>query len=336
MSKWRSVFTPVLKWSFAAAVLFALIKSDKLSLSDIRIFLETPSAAASAFGITLWVYLLCFFRWQKLLESQEIYISFSKVLQLGMLGQFFSTFMPGTVGGDLVKAVYIARRFPNSKARSVSTVIVDRVVGLSAIVVMAAIAYLVGRPYLQASSATTLSMIDTLGVGLCFGAVLILGGLFFLPQIGRRLPAEIPQVILQYLPLKNTLNSFYVAGKSYESKPLQLWFALGLSIISMALNVLIFFIVAYTVFGPPPWNSLDTVLFAMGTLVGMAVMAVPVAPLGLGVGQVAFAALFHAMGAPSASFGTAVVTGGQLVALSANLLGAVFFATYRHETHEVV
>jgi hypothetical protein len=46
---------------------------------------------------------------------------------------------------------------------------------------------------------------------------------------------------------------------------------------------------------------------------------------------VAFAAIFGAMGSLNETFGTSLVTAQQLVALSLNLCGAFFFATYKHE-----
>jgi hypothetical protein len=60
-------------------------------------------------------------------------------------------------------------------------------------------------------------------------------------------------------------------------------------------------------------------------------MSLPIAPLGLGVGQVAFSVLFTAMGAPSAAFGAAIVTGVQIVNVALNLVGVFFFVTYKNE-----
>jgi hypothetical protein len=54
-------------------------------------------------------------------------------------------------------------------------------------------------------------------------------------------------------------------------------------------------------------------------------MAIPVAPMGLGVGQVAFGSVFSVMGAPSVQFGAALVTGVQLWMLTGNLCGVFFF-----------
>ena len=50
-----------------------------------------------------------------------------------MIGQFFSTFGVGTTGGDVVKIFYVARAVPQRKAAVAFTVIVDRVIGLVAL-----------------------------------------------------------------------------------------------------------------------------------------------------------------------------------------------------------
>ena len=94
------------------------------------------------------------------------------------------------------------------------------------------------------------------------------------------------------------------------------------------------FVVTYAVHGPQPWGDLGGLSLVVSSIMGLCAMAIPVAPMGLGVGQLAFGRIFYAFGAPTANFGIPIVTGFQVIMLLLNLSGSVFFATYKHEVHE--
>jgi uncharacterized protein (TIRG00374 family) len=50
-------------------------------------------------------------------------------MRLGLIGFYLSTFLPGSVGGDLIKAAFIAKQ-QSRRTVAVATVVVDRVIGL--------------------------------------------------------------------------------------------------------------------------------------------------------------------------------------------------------------
>ena len=321
----------LLKWLFAGGLLYLLLKSGRLSLKDIQVFLQNLTSAAAAVLFCLSALCIIFFRWKMLLKSQGIHLAYGRVFQLGMLGQFFSSVIPGTVGGDLVKAVYIARRFPEHKVRVVSTIVMDRFVGLAAMIILAASAFQLGAQRLATLTTPGVSLIWVLGGALTVAAITLVLVLGLLPFLGNRLPEKLPERWVARLPMGNAFASLYEAGKAYQSKTRFIWIAIGISFFSQMANVGILFVAAQAMFGPFPWGNLDGSLFVLGSLVGVAAMSLPIAPMGLGVGQVAFAGIFLALGAPSDSFGASIVTGLQFVTLSVNLLGSIFFATYRHE-----
>jgi hypothetical protein len=93
------------------------------------------AAGTLAFGAAL---LLIAVRWQMLLKIQDVDISLWEVTRLTFLGQFFNAIVPGTVGGDLVKAYYVAKHTPKVAAVIVS-VFVDRLMGLVELTLMAGV-----------------------------------------------------------------------------------------------------------------------------------------------------------------------------------------------------
>jgi uncharacterized protein (TIRG00374 family) len=66
-------------------------------------------------------------------------VSLSNAFRLSMVGCFFNYCMPGSTGGDLVKAYYAAKGAAH-RPDAVMTVIIDRVVGLLGLIVLAGIA----------------------------------------------------------------------------------------------------------------------------------------------------------------------------------------------------
>jgi uncharacterized membrane protein YbhN (UPF0104 family) len=84
------------------------------------------------------------FRWHLLLKLLDIPMSVARTFVINMVGAFYNTFMPGSTGGDLLKAYYAAKQTTH-RTRAVMSVIIDRIIGLLALVIlggtMAAIQY---------------------------------------------------------------------------------------------------------------------------------------------------------------------------------------------------
>ncbi len=140
-----------------------IVKSNKPLLVGAWLLLVIP------FFISAW-------RWRKLMEPQGIHLPFSKCLALTFVGQFYSTFLPGITGGDLVKIIYTSR-VTGSKTKSTITILLDRVLGLLALLTIAFFAAL-----LQAAGNVTMR-----NVALLLGAVLLAVALGTVAYFSRRL-----------------------------------------------------------------------------------------------------------------------------------------------------
>ena len=74
-----------------------------------------------------------------MLRTQDIHISYWEAIKLSYLGNFFNNFVPaGAVGGDVVKAYYVAQH-THRKTEAITAVFLDRVVGLLSFVVYAVV-----------------------------------------------------------------------------------------------------------------------------------------------------------------------------------------------------
>lgn len=88
------------------------------------------------------------FRWWILLRALEIRIPYKSALRLHFHGLFFSSFLPSSSGGDVIRAWYVTRH-TDKRGLSALSVFVDRFTGLLSTALTGAITYclfFVGQP----------------------------------------------------------------------------------------------------------------------------------------------------------------------------------------------
>ena len=76
-------------------------------------------------------------RWRIVLKAQGLDLSLARATRISFVAQFFNSFLLGSTGGDLIKAYYAARETHHRKTEAVTTVFVDRLVGLWAMLLFA-------------------------------------------------------------------------------------------------------------------------------------------------------------------------------------------------------
>ncbi len=93
----------------------------------------------------LFAVLISYARWWLLVRTQGLQFSLRDAMRLGSIGYLMNFLSLGSVGGDVVKAVLVAREKPERRPEAVATVVVDRVIGLSALLLVTAAAFLIAR-----------------------------------------------------------------------------------------------------------------------------------------------------------------------------------------------
>jgi glycosyltransferase 2 family protein len=121
-------------------LLFSRIEVDHF-LSDLR----HVNIAYFAIGLAIfWSYLVLWaYRWQLFLYGAGETIKLGEIFQTLLIGFFFSMFLPTVVGTDAGRMYELSREREN-KTGVVSTVLLDRVVGLISTVIMASLALFIG------------------------------------------------------------------------------------------------------------------------------------------------------------------------------------------------
>ena len=109
MKRFLSKASPVLKVLLAAGILTWMASSGKLNLAQVGrslshwpLMLAIVTLGYSQVAISAW-------RWNLLLQAQEIQLAYRRAWGLTMIGMLFNVVIPGAVGGDLVKGYYITR-----------------------------------------------------------------------------------------------------------------------------------------------------------------------------------------------------------------------------------
>ncbi len=326
----KTLILQFIKLALALGIVFFLFRSGRLSLDHISEFLSKPTFFIAALLLMTVFFVANFYRWKLVLSLVDIDISFAVSMRLSMLGQFFSTFMPGAVGGDLVKAVYVARRYPTRRTQSVMTVLLDRLIGLYALIFWGALGFFVGRHHFNASTHSLKSVAQLAGWSLVGAALVGFIGLIWITRFPKGISKE-PPAFLDRVPMSKRWKSLYELVISFQKYPAKAWAAFALALAVQAINLGVLVTIAWALFGAPPWGVVHIDTFVAASCLGLCLMALPLAPLGLGVGQAAFATMFAILGVSDIAFGASIVTGYQLLSLILNLSGLYFYISYKHE-----
>ncbi len=81
-------------------------------------------------------------RWWYLVRALEIPLRLTEGLRIGFFGYVVNFFPLGIAGGDLLKAVMLARRHAHKKVEAAASVVIDRLIGLYLLFVVASAAIL--------------------------------------------------------------------------------------------------------------------------------------------------------------------------------------------------
>lgn len=143
--------------------------------------------------------LLAGVRWMILLRVQGIRLSWGRLYGLLMVGLFFSLFIPGGTGGDIVKGYYLLKEAPvGRKTAAAMSVVMDRLVGLLGVAILTTAItiwrwdWLMGKPDNPDGGMSRDYVFAGLGVlgAAIFG--MLLAGVISALRLVHRLPEKMP------------------------------------------------------------------------------------------------------------------------------------------------
>lgn len=263
----------------SASLIFWLIHQGKLDSSSLDVFIsDITLITISAIFWVVSPMLLASYRWHLILRNVGVNVSLLEALSLQHLSAFFTTALPGSLGGDIVKAGIIVRK--NTKHYRnfiISSVIFDRLLGMYGMFVVGTVGVVMNFNYILKNQA--LLIISTIMVAYVIVFTLIL-------FIAIYYPYKI-QVSDQKKSL-SLITSFFYMLSTLNSKPLITLVITTISIVAQALSFLLFWYIATHFIAYINDPDLLAILFSGG----MFISTIPISPGGFGTGHMAFEQLF--------------------------------------------
>ncbi len=258
-------------------------------------------------------------RWHELLKVVGIQMGSGKAFVVTMVGAFYNTFMPGSTGGDVLKAYYAAKLAADKRTRAVVSVIVDRAIGLLALILLGGSmsGYLAYREFHSPDHNELLAQkCLQVAVG---SLVLIMGGgvgllVLYKPMLRRVTGLDF---VTRRLPMQEQLAKAKEAIVLYRRNPLVCLAALMVTF-PVHIAVIISATFAGKAFGLPlaPWYY--WVVVPVVVLAG----SIPISPQGAGVMEF-FAILLTRPQGATVSQAFALTMSIRLVQIFWNLTGGI-------------
>jgi uncharacterized membrane protein YbhN (UPF0104 family) len=257
---------------------------------------------AIAFVVFVASILLTFIRWFYLVRAVELPFRPGDALRLGAIGYFFNTFLPGAVGGDIVKAAFLAREHPERRTRAVATVLIDRAIALWALVGFVAVLgcgfWLSGM--LTGAAERQCKTIVTAAASIVGGSVSVWVLLGFLPpHRAERFAGR----LLRLPKVGAAASEFWRAVWMYRCRQESVGLAVVMSWVGHVGFVLTFYFCALTLWDAddPAQNIPTLVEHFLIVPIGMVIGAVPLFPGGAGIGELGYQGLYKWLGCSESS-----------------------------------
>jgi hypothetical protein len=316
----KTIFINLTKLTITVGLIYWLLNSGKLDLKLLAQVTDYPLAILVAVILSLTNLGLITIRWRKILKSRsETHLPLVGLVKVNWIGQFFSSVLPGSVSGDLIKILYIQKYNSKfSKKFIFASILIDRVVGLFGLILIVGTSSLLFYDHiiLNAPAMKNLIMINyALSAGVLLSLILFF---FFHASLRRVLTilerSFLPAVWKKFISLWDDLTAI-----RYNIIQTVL-----ISLLVQFNGVLIF----WTLIRPFAGDQLDLIQALAFIPIGLMTLALPIAPSGLGVGHAIFQTLFEFC---SIKNGASLFNIYFVITLLVNILGAIPYILSREK-----
>ena len=304
----------VVRVGVSAVLLYFVLRSIDLTSFWDRVRGMNAAWLLLALGTFAITPMISVWRWNRLLRAQHIDVDERRLTESFWVSMFFNNFLPSNIGGDVMR---IADTAPaaGSKTLATTVILVDRVLGLSALLLVAALGALAASfAGVHVPGARFLWMASGIGVA---ATILVI---------------TIPDLIGHALAPARALNKPWVTERAqrledaaikFRNAPAALAGAFGGAIVVQITIVAFYLLTAQGLSVPLP-IFLGAVLIP----VSMAVQMAPVSINGFGVREAVFTFFFRRFGLPpDAAVALSLVSTGLVMGLS--LVGGFMFLRRR-------
>jgi len=286
-----------------------LYRIDTKTLLNILSF-ANPYYVLLTFLLVILGIVIRAYKWQILLVAQGVNIPLFRLVPFYFIGTFFSSFLPTNIGGDVMR-IYITSKYSKKGVESLSSVFMERITGLFALVIVAFMALAFG--YRMGIDKNTASIIILLLICcLCF--LVVLFNRSTLSKVSRLFD------LLGKSQLREHVRHICESIDIYKKNKSILLKSVTMSFIFQGVSVLSIYMVSLSL-------GLDIsplYFFLFVPIIHIVTMA-PISLNGIGVREGAFIFFFTKTGAsyPEA-FSMSILT--YAIVLATRLIGGIFYA----------
>ena len=282
------------------------------------------SALTAGFGIAMFALCLTFVRWYVLVRALDIPFRLRDAFRLGFLGYLLNFVGAGAVGGDLFKAVFIAREQPQRRTEAVATVALDRICGLYFLLVVATLAILLGDMSHAGKVVAGACQVTLLATA---AGTVVVGLLLLLPL------REGPLLQwLRHLPkVGPVLGRLIEAFRIYRRKPGTLVLVAAMSLAVHMLIPLAVYLLARALVAHPPTLAAHYVVVPFSCCAA----ALPT-PGGLGTFELAMDQLYKWVSNGACTEGLIVALAYRLITIVIACIGGVYYLACRREVKAIM
>jgi len=302
----------------SAALLYFVLRSIDLPAFWERVKGMNPAWILLALAAYACTQSISVWRWNRLLRAQHIEVERRRLTESIWVSMFFNNFLPSNIGGDVVR---IADTAPaaGSKTLAMTVILVDRVLGLTALVIVAASGALVASLLgVHVPGARWLWLASALGA---IAAVSVIA----MPQL-------VGNAVGHALMPVRALNKPWLTERAQRLEDAVIRFRNAPSAVAGAfagamvvqITIVAFYLLTAEGLSVPLPIFLGAVLIPVSLVVQMA----PVSINGFGIREAVFAFFFRRFGLPTdAAVALSLVSTGMVMGLS--LVGGFFFLRRR-------
>lgn len=259
-------------------------------------------------------------RWQILLRSHGIKITYSHSLRFTFIGLFFNNLMPSLTGGDVIKGYYIVKS-TSKKAEAVTTILLDRVLGVFALLFYGLFGALLALRFPQMRKPSLIIL------GMFFIGV-ICALCVFIPGIGKHF--KFITRIFGKGKLREFINNVFEALAFYRHRWKRLIYCILLSLVVQGLMIFLNFEIAMIL----GMKNVGLGLFFLVIPVVSIISSIPISFAGWGVGEYAYKGLFSLIPGVQANSAVALSITLRLILFIWSLIGLPVYLMHKHEEIE--
>ena len=257
-------------------------------------------------------------RWHLLLEAQRVRVAIRSLFETYLIANFFNNFLPSNIGGDVIRISDTARP-AGSKTLATTVVLVDRGLGLMALVLVAALgATAVVRIHHSAAPIWPV----WLWAGFLAGAAASAPAFFAPDGFGRLLR---PLTVFHPEWVGSRIDTFTGTLARFRDQPGALIFCFGGALFVQVTSVVFYFAVADALHLDVAFSDLAVVV-----PVSFVVQMLPVSLNGLGVREATFSFYFARIGQSIESALLVSLVAQALIMLFSLTGAAVYVSRSRH------